>query len=248
MFSNPVNTIKIKLFCFCWKHSNIYFIYIFDSSAITRKYENTTSGFLPNRTLLFPMFFRESFAHCGSLDQHSSPFGSSCSTLILLCFLVHWPGMWCSFITEAEATTSVSSPRGHRPLAWTGPLCVIITEWLSRTGSVAYGKSQSSGEKLASETEARERSSVETRLEGPGRGEHKRVYCVWDLSAAMEPDDNELGIFTVIQWVVCLLRKFSQRSWCLSGWKLLHKNDLMVRGVVCVWKQIFDSFAILKSW
>lgn len=93
-----------------------------------------------------------------------------------------------------------SPPPGHRPLTWTGALYVIITEWLSQTSSVAYGKSRSSREKLW--TAGREHTSVKSVLKGLDR-KNRNKYCIKDLSSAMDPDDNELGIFTVIQWVVC---------------------------------------------
>lgn len=48
-------------------------------------------------------------AHRGRLNPCSNSLESSCSALIPLCFLMHWPGMWWYFITEAEATSLVSS-------------------------------------------------------------------------------------------------------------------------------------------
>lgn len=149
--------------------------------------------------------FHVSLAHWGSLNQHSNSLDSSCSALIPLCFLMHWPGMWCYFITEAEATSSVSSPRAPatHSLTWTGALYVIITEWLSQTSSVAYGKSKSSREKLWSQEVERGAHINERGLKGLDRKKKNRnKHCIKELSSAMDPDDNELGIFTVIQWVV----------------------------------------------
>lgn len=53
--------------------------------------------------------FHSSPAHRGRLKPCRNSLKSSCSSLIPLCFLMHWPGMWCYFITEAEATSLVSS-------------------------------------------------------------------------------------------------------------------------------------------
>lgn len=53
-----------------------------------------------------------------------------------------------------------SPPPGHWPLTWTGALYVIITECLSQTSTVAYGKSKSSREKLWSQEKGREHTSV----------------------------------------------------------------------------------------
>lgn len=71
-----------------------------------RKQPTSTAGeFLQRKNV----FFHQSPAQRGRLSPCSSSLESSCSALIPLCFLMHWPGMWCYFITEAEATGSVSS-------------------------------------------------------------------------------------------------------------------------------------------
>ena len=67
--------------------------------------------------------FLQCLAHWGNLNQHSNPLESSCSALISQCFLMHWPGMWCYFITEAEATSSVSSPRALATHLDRGTVC-----------------------------------------------------------------------------------------------------------------------------
>lgn len=104
--------------------------------------------------------FHASVIHWSSLHYHSNHLESSCSALIPLCFLMHWPGMWCYFITESEATSSVSSPRALATHSLTGALYVIITEWLCQTSSVAYGKSKSSREKLWSQEKGQAHTSV----------------------------------------------------------------------------------------
>lgn len=67
--------------------------------------------------------FHNSLARRGSLDQRGGSLESSCSALILLCFPTHWPGMWCYFITEAEATSSVSSLRAPATHLDRGTVC-----------------------------------------------------------------------------------------------------------------------------
>lgn len=49
---------------------------------------------------------------------------------------MHWPGMWCYFITEATGSTPPTHPSGHWPLTSTQALYVIITEQPSQTNSV----------------------------------------------------------------------------------------------------------------
>lgn len=147
------------------------------------------------------MFFTRALliaAAITSTATHWSPAVQHWSLCVFWC-----TGPECDVISLLRQKRQARSPPpGHRPLTWTGPLYVIITEWLSQTSSVAYGKSKSSREKLWSQEVGRERTSVKEAWEAwTGKTENK--HSIKDLSSAMDPDDNELGIFTVIQWVVC---------------------------------------------
>ena len=107
-------------------------------------------------------------AHWGGLNEHSNLLESSCSALIPLCFLMHWPGMWCCFITEAEATSSVSSPGALATHLDT----VCNHNWMPESDKLSclYGKSKSSrGESL--ESGQKDASTHHwKRLERPGQG------------------------------------------------------------------------------
>lgn len=61
---------------------------------------------------------------------------SGCPSLISLCFLMHWPGMWCYFITEAGATSSASSLRAQATRLDRAAVC--NNNWLSQTSPVDY--------------------------------------------------------------------------------------------------------------
>lgn len=134
----------------------------------------------------------------------------------LTCTATHWsPAVqhwslcvfWCTgpecdvISLLRQKRQAQSPPPGQWPLTWTGALYVIITECLTQTSSVAYGKSKSSREKLWSQEKGREHTSVRG-LKGLDKKNWNWKYCIKDMSSAMDPDDNEVGIFTVIQWVV----------------------------------------------
>lgn len=142
----------------------------------------------------------ESLVHWGSLNQHSNSLVSSCSALIPLCFLMHWPGMWCYFITEAEATSSVSSLRALATLLDMGT--VRNHSWMAEADKLScLWKIQIKKEETL-ESGARTWAHISERsLKGLDR-KNRNKYCIKDLSSTMDPDDNELGIFTVIQWVI----------------------------------------------
>lgn len=132
-----------------------------------------------------------------STATHWSPAVQHWSLSVFWC-----TGLECDVISLLRQKRQARSPPlGHWPLTWTGALYVIITEWLSQTSSVAYGKSKSSREKLWRQ-EGLEHTSVKEALKGLER-KHWNEYCIKDLSSAMDPDDNEVGVFTVIQWVLC---------------------------------------------
>lgn len=136
-------------------------------------------------------------ASTSSAATHWSPAVQNWSLCVFWC-----TGPECDVISLLRQKRQARSPpSGHRPLTWTGALYAIITELLRQTSSVAYGKSRSSRKKVWNQELGRKHTSVEEAWKAwAGKTEDK--YRTKDLSSAMDPDDNELGIFTVIQWVV----------------------------------------------
>lgn len=100
-----------------------------------------------------------------------------------LCFLMHWPGMWCYFITEAGATSSASS------------LGALATHLDRATVCNNNGLSQTSSVDYRLETKRREKFGVRSRTVGAhrwrkleGAGQEKQTSAALKLIRAVTGD------------------------------------------------------------
>lgn len=130
------------------------------------------------------------------------PSESSCSALIPLCFLTHWPGMWCYFITEAEATSSLSRLRAPATHSLSKRRCCMQSQPTKGqaivkgfAGSIALWKVQSEhwasqvseaedgnghhtvAERGAGERRDEGRAREPSTRNGAGRQRSRRLHC-----------------------------------------------------------------------
>ena len=135
-FANVVNnTIKIKK-CFSQLLENVFCL---SCHEIEQRHRWISSK--PN---IFSMGGLRIEAALTSTAPHCSPAVQHWSLCVFWC-----TGPECDVISLLRQRRQARSPPpGHRPLTWTRALYVIITERLSQTSSVAYGKFKLSGEKV----------------------------------------------------------------------------------------------------